>query len=218
MQMQEIYKQALAGKDIPILILDNQWHQLFEYLESAPEIDRLSDELNKLLQRQGKMTTQSKDIRALKKKLMKDVMNLADEMEKHPGSKKKEKEMADLRRLLLECNDKLDNNRDELKVIPEKIQQVNYELMLATMKLCYDALQENTDIIETLVEKIAKIRMELKKSEIIKEEMMDANQKLYSYMHHIFGASVMEIFDLRYNPTDRKIADKKTAEKGKKET
>lgn len=213
MSMKDIYKKALEGKEIPILVLDNRWHQLFEYLDTTPEIDRMTENLNKLLQQQGKMTTQSKDIRALKKKLMNDIVVLADEIEKNPGSnKKKEKEMADLKRLLLECNDKLENYRDKLGDIPEKITRLNYDLMLATMELCYGALQENTDIVEQLVEKLAKMRMEIKKNEIIKEEMLEANQKLYSYMHHIFGASVMEIFDLKYNPRDKKLTGKRKQE------
>lgn len=212
MNMQEVYQKALEGKDVPILILDHQWHQLFEHLETTSEIEKLSLELNKLLQQQGKMTTQSKDIRALKRKLMKDIVLLADDMEKNPVSKKKDKDMSDLKRLLLECNDKLDHYRDDLKTIPDKIAGVNYELMLATMKLCYGALQENTEIIEKLVDKITKMRMELKKNEIMKEEMLDANQQLYSYMHRIFGASVMEIFDLKYNPADKKLAEKGKAE------
>ena len=35
----------------------------------------------------------------------------------------------------------------------------------------------------------------------MEKEMM--NHQLYSYMHDIFGAEVIEIFDMKYNPDQR---------------
>lgn len=45
---------------------------------------------------------------------------------------------------------------------------------------------------------VAAIRVELKKRLIRKQEMEQMNQELYSYMHDIFGAEVIEIFDMKY--------------------
>ena len=37
-----------------------------------------------------------------------------------------------------------------------------------------------------------------------KEEREKSTFDLYSYMHDIFGAEVIEIFDMKYNPEERR--------------
>ena len=46
---EESYKQALKGKRIPILTLDNKWHRLFAIMEPDQELKRLEENLNTLL-------------------------------------------------------------------------------------------------------------------------------------------------------------------------
>ena len=45
------------------------------------------------------------------------------------------------------------------------------------------------------------MRDELKLKLIHKQEMEQDNQKLYSYMHDIFGADVIDIFDMKFKIT-----------------
>ena len=51
---EEAYMSALEGKSIPILTLDNKWHQLFTQTDMTPEIEALADELNALVEKDGK--------------------------------------------------------------------------------------------------------------------------------------------------------------------
>ena len=67
------YKTALEGKNIPVLTLDNKWHQLFSKMEKTSEIIALEEELNTLLRRRGKLNNELKEIKALKKKLIKVI-------------------------------------------------------------------------------------------------------------------------------------------------
>lgn len=194
----EVFKDALVGKKIPILTLDNKWHKLFTQAEHTPEIAKLEEELNTLLKRQGKVNTETKEIKKLKKKLMDEVVVLADEMGDSP-SKKQEKDMADHKRLISECNDKLDGYEEEIVELPRQINQLNQKLMLLTMEECYDKLKENTAELEEIDAWISAIRKELKKKVIRKQEKEAMNHSLYSYMHDIFGADVVELFDLKYN-------------------
>ena len=86
------YKPALEGKNIPILTLDNKWHQLFGRAGKSEQIIALETELNELLRRQGKLNTELKEIKILKKKLMDDIMMSADILDKEPNNKKEEKQ------------------------------------------------------------------------------------------------------------------------------
>ena len=68
-----LFVQSLEGKKIPILTLDNKWHRLFTMMEPDRELKHLENELNTLLKLQGKMNTESKSIRKIKKKLMDEI-------------------------------------------------------------------------------------------------------------------------------------------------
>ena len=214
---EEVSREALAGKKIPVLTLDNKWHQLFTQAQTEipSDIRRGEEKLNDLLKRQGKLTTESKEIRRLKKKLMSEIMELADATGGNPDAKT-ERKMEEMRRLISECNEKLENYADELRLLPAEIDKTNYKLMLSTMDICYKRIAENTKEIEATNEWIKEIRIEIKKNLVRKEESEKSNFDLYSYMHDIFGAEVIEIFDMKYNPEKRKQeqelkAAKKTA-------
>lgn len=210
---EEEYEHILQNKQIPLLTLDNKWHMLFGTAETTVTIKRLEEQLNNLLKRQGKLNTESKEIRRLKKKLMDEIVPTVDELEKrHDASL--EKKLNDNKRLINDCNEKLAGYKDELMELPKEIEQVNYKLMLATMDVCYEKLQENTAEIDEIGEWITKIRVELKKKIIRKQEKEQQNQDLYHYMHAIFGADVINIFDMKYNPEER--AARAAAEKEKK--
>ena len=75
--------------------------------------------------------------------------------------------------------------------------------MLITMEVCYKKLQENTKELEEIEAWIGEIRRELKKKVVRKQEKEAMNHRLYSYMHDIFGADVIELFDMKYNPEEK---------------
>ena len=64
---EKVYRPALAGKKVPILTLDGKWYQLFRNVGMTAEISQKADELNALLRRQGKINTESRQIKAIKK-------------------------------------------------------------------------------------------------------------------------------------------------------
>lgn len=199
---EEVFQPALIGKKIPILVLDNKWHKLFTQAEYSSEIKGMEKEMNNLLKRQGKVNTESKEIKKLKKKLMDEIVVLADEMGQHP-TKKQEKDMADHKRLINDCNEKLEAYEEEMVELPRQINQLNNKMMLMTMEVCYKRIQQNTTELEAIEEWIGNIRRELKKKVIRKQEKEAMNRQLYSYMHDIFGADVIELFDMKYNPEEK---------------
>ena len=187
------FHTALQGKKIPILTLDNKWYKLFDYTEKTPLIKKNEQILNDLIKRQAHLTTESKDIKRLKKKLMQEIVELMEE-----EGAKADKKVEDNKRLIEECNEKLTAYEDELMELPKEIDAVNYELMTETMELCYDIMHDNNATIEEISKWITAVRIELKKNVVRKQDREQENQKLYTYMHDIFGADVLEIFDMQY--------------------
>lgn len=195
----EVFKTALEGKNIPVLTLDNKWHKLLAHAGATPKIKGLEDKLNELIKRQGKVNTESKDIRKIKKTLMNEVMIIADGLMQSPDNKKLNKDMDEHKRLIEECNAKLNAYEEEMLELPREIDKINKNLMLLTMDACYSTLKENEKELASINEWINNTRRELKKKMVRKQEKEDFNNALYTYMHDIFGADVIEIFDMKYN-------------------
>ncbi len=191
---EEVYVPALTGKKIPILTLDHKWHQLFSQVHTTPEIKKAEEELNALLKQQGKINTETKDIKKIKNRLMDEIVNMMEDAEKPDISKK----IEDNKRLIEECNEKLETYKDEALDLPKLINNANKNLMLLTMEVCYEDIRENREQVEVITEWINNIRVELKKNMVRKEEMQRRNQDLYAYMHDIFGADVIELFDMKF--------------------
>lgn len=198
----DVFKNALSGKKIPILTLDNKWHKLFGPDDMTSQIKSLEKKLNDLIKRQGKLNTESKDIQKIKKKLMDEIIVIADNLQQTPESRKLSKDREDHRRLVKECNDKMSAYEEELYLLPREIDRTNRELMMASMEVCYKRIQANDKEINALEEWIKQTRRELKKKLIRKQEKEEENNRMYAYMHDIFGADVIELFDMKYHPEE----------------
>lgn len=199
--MKEQFPEALQGKKIPILTLDNKWYRLLDE-ETKARMAGTEEKLNTLLKRQGKLNTETKDIKKLKRKLMNEIVSMADEAEQG-GKEDLSEKMEQHKKLVEECNERLAEYQDELLELPREIEKLNGQLMLETMECCYRTMQENTEDIEAIAKWVAEIRVELKKRLIKKQEMEQKNHEIYSYMHDVFGAEVVNLFDMKYNPGEQ---------------
>lgn len=200
MLSREKAEKALKGKKLPIVVLDHKWHQLFRLVEKTPEISSLEQKLNELLKRQGKVNTEMKDIRKIKKKLMDEIVELMEE-----SDAASEKKSDDNRNLIEDCNEKLAVYEDEMLDLPNLIRETNYNLMVETMDACYNSLRFNETELESIGEWIKNVRIELKKNIVRKQEMEITNQEIYSFMHDTFGAEVIDIFDMKYLPEEHPV-------------
>lgn len=194
---QEGFMPELGDKKIPVLTLDNKWHQLIKGFETDKRLCKLEEELNVLIKRQGKANTETKELKKLKKKLMAEIVKNADEAASG-RSKEAVNKQEENKRLINECNQKIEEYEIELTELPEKIDSINRKLMSRTMELCYDTLKKNKAEIDEAAGWIDKTRVELKKRLVRKQEQEQMNQKIYTYMHNVFGPDVVNLFDMEY--------------------
>ncbi|MCM1026879.1 MAG: hypothetical protein NC432_10620 [Roseburia sp.] len=203
--MRQEFPEALKGRKIPILTLDHKWYRLLDE-ETKTALAGTEEQLNELLKKQGRLNTETRKVKKVKKQLMTEIVVLADEAE-HGGGEELERKLEQRKKLVEECNQRLAEYQDELLELPGEIEGLNSQLMLATMEHCYDIMQENTEKIEEISAWVTGIRIELKKQLIRKQEMERKNYEMYSYLHDVFGAEVTELFDMKYNPEERHPAE-----------
>ena len=211
-QEEEFFKEALVGKKIPILTLYNQWHKLFTQTGENDEIQTLEDKLNEVLKRQGKLNTEIKTLSVYKKKVLQEIVSIME----LPDGNSKEKKMSENKRIIEETNQKLEEYNDELLELPKQIDEANFNLMLATMRVCYARIQKNVSDIDEINQWVAAFRVKLKKQILLKQKKEIWNDEMYSYMHSIFGPDVIDVFDMKYNP--KNVLNKETDVIGKVST
>ncbi|MBQ2902199.1 MAG: hypothetical protein IJE49_10170 [Agathobacter sp.] len=190
MKERQDFKSALIGKTVPLLVLDQKWHRLFAVHGKTEEIKELESKLNTLLAEQGRLNNRLKELKKLKGRLLDEIVQGMDD---------KDKKLEENKRLIDEINEKLDECEDELMDIPHQIRENNDELMLLSMDYFYEKLRLNQTESAEIEEWINQVRIDLKKNIIRKQNRDINNREIYAYLHDIFGAEVINIFDIKYD-------------------
>ena len=158
---------------------------------SSDEISATEKELDELLKLQGKYNNELKNLKKLKSKIMSNIVaNMGDD-----GDEKRDKD----KQLIDEINEKADNIEGELIEIQKNIKAVNDRLMLLSMDYFSEKIEKNKLESKEIDDWIANIRVELKKNVIRKQNRDINNREIYSYLHDIFGAEVLDLFDIEYD-------------------
>jgi hypothetical protein len=188
------FYSIVKDKKLPILTLDARWHEVFPEDHKTSEIKNLEQRVNNLLKKQGKLVNDIKDMKRLKNDLIKDIMaNM--EISKDPIGRAKEKKLEKNKQFINELNDKLTAAMDELAEIPYKVKVENEALLAESIHIFYDELDDNKLEIKEITAWIASIREELRNKILIKQDLEAKNTLMYSYMHDILGADLIEMFD-----------------------
>ena len=184
--MSEITYDSLKNNgvftNIPILTLDERWYHLVNDKIKTDEIAYWEKQVNELLKKQGRLNTDIKDIKKLKKQLINDVV---ENMESDGDNR--EHVMNQNQRLIQESKDKIANLEDELLELPRELARANERLLTETLKVCYSKMNSNHEDIEVLNKWIDATRVKLKKNILIKQDKETNNENMYSLIPDIIG-------------------------------
>lgn len=183
-------EQLVKGKKIPILVLDQRWHKLFPGGRKPPETKELEKRLNDLLKEQGNMVNSIKELKKGKKKLMAAIVA---NMGAKDDSKKREKQQ----KLLLETNERIEQESAQLMELPYKIKETNEQLLISGITYCYENWQSRTEELASLLDEIESMRAELKEKVAYRVELEESVDSTYTIMHDLLGREVMDLFDKR---------------------
>ena len=184
-------REALKGKMVPVLVLDQRWHTLFPSGNKPSDVLALEDNLNYLLKRQGFLVNDIKDLKRTKQKLMDGILAGMGETEGANTDKKKKNQQ----RLLLEIKERIKEESDELMDLPREIKRVNEELLAVGAAYCFERLAGGDEELRVLTEEIEAMRKQLKEKVGYKADLEDSMDSAYSLMHGLLGHDVMNLYD-----------------------
>ena len=199
MKSEEDFKKALIGKKVPLLVLDQKWHRLFAIHGKTDQIREIETQLDRYLAEQGQCNNDLEDLKKLKSKLMSNIVQNMDGTTEIADSVSRQKKLDDDKRMIDEINEKVENLEDRLLELPKLINETNESLMLMSMDYFSEKIITNREESKEIEEWISGIRIELKKNIIKKQNRDINNRKIYAYLHDIFGAEVLDLFDIQYD-------------------
>ena len=199
MKSEEEFKKALIGKKVPLLVLDQKWHRLFAIHGKTDQIREIETQLDRYLAEQGQCNNDLEDLKKLKSKLMSNIVQNMDGTTEIADSVSRQKKLDDDKRRIDEINEKVENLEDRLLELPKLINETNESLMLMSMDYFSEKIITNRDESKEIEEWISGIRIELKKNIIKKQNRDINNREIYAYLHDIFGAEVLDLFDIQYD-------------------
>lgn len=195
----DTFFQGIHASKIPMVVLDERWHQMFNTIEKPKLVKDLEDEVNMLLKKQGQVNNDLKEVKKIKNKLMQEIVEQMEiSGEDNEKNQKRNKIMEKNQKLILECNEKLEALEDEQYDIPHRLREANEKLIAAGMEIAYIHLQKGKEEEQRLANWIAKARAELRRQMLLKQELEDNNVMIYNNMHDILGARLMEALDNKF--------------------
>jgi hypothetical protein len=207
MAQEKDFGVLLQGKRLPVCVLDQKWHRLFALQGKPDGIETLEQELNGLLKKQGQLNNEIKDLKKLKAKLMNNIVENMEGTHEGNAGRVSSKKLDEDKRLIDEINEKVADYEDQLLELPKEISRVNKELMAQTVDFCYDKLRTNLDEIKEIGDWITQVRIDLKKNIIKKQNREINSRQIYAFMHDIFGADMMDVFDLDNDDVDMRVLE-----------
>ena len=196
------FRKALEHKKLPLLVLDQKWHRLFAIHGKTDEIRNAETELNNLLARQGKLNSDLKDYKKVKNQLMDEIVQNMEGSDGNASDKEKVRDKD--KRMIDELNERIDAAEAELLELPQKMKQVNENLMILGMEYFYAKIKINTQESKEIEEWINQVRIDLKKNIIKKQNRDINNREIYAYLHDICGPQVLDLFDVEMEASDKK--------------
>ena len=189
----DLEENIILKNRIPILVNDENWSKIFGGIEDKV-IQSTKNELEELLKEQKKAEREMAKLQKEKVKDMKMILNISDVI-----NNKEKVESADLldqyKDKIYLINEKIDGIQYRLETIPQEIRDTNFRLLEATVKYGYRELKEKKNKLEKIVEEIEELKERLRESINEKHDYEEWINSTYTFLHGMLGNEEMERLD-----------------------
>ena len=189
---EEEFLKRFRGVEVPILILDERWHHIFPDHNKSAQVRELEVALRECFKRQARISEELEKAENTKQKLMKRII---DNMRVAQVSAEEAKKQDKSQQLIKEINIEIAELEADYEEMPQRIKALNEELLIESMRVCYRIMEANKaqlDKQKVLVEEAQQLLME---RTLVKQNLEKENHQMYTFMHRMFGRSILELFD-----------------------
>lgn len=190
-------RSVLRKNNIHLLILDERWNGLFKNIPKTAEIIECEKKLKELLKEESRLTAEAKVISRRKKLCMDRILKLTTDVFDKNDEKAKVR-MHKCENEIKYINKRMKEVEEGLEIIPDKIRDVNLELLEHTVNTVYFKMRENqrrNEELEKLTEVTKQKLMEYTEEKAI---LSEDNASTYSYFHDLIGGEELEKLDREY--------------------
>ena len=191
---EEEFVALVKKKNIPLLILDEKWLDLFPPYRQTPKMKALVKELTGLLKKQGGLADDLKGLKRYKTQMMQEIVENMGPDDSAIG-KLKRKKLEKNQKVLLSLRDEVAEKEDVLAGIPYQIRELNARLLYESTMTSYDYLKAGQERLNELNGELNTLRERQRLLMLEKQDLENKNDKIYSYLHTLVGAKLMEDLD-----------------------
>lgn len=189
---EEEFLDRFRGLEAPILILDERWLRIFPEAYKTPEIKHLEKELREAFKYQAKLTSDMEDAEHKKKQLMDRIIRFMKVAQISESEAKKQEKSQEY---IKDINEQLSDMELEYENMPERIKQLNEELLVESLRVCYRRMRENKEQLIMQKQLVQEARELLQERRERQKELRKENESIFSFMHRVFGSRIIEVFD-----------------------
>ena len=189
---EEEFLDRFRGLEAPILILDERWLRIFPEAYKTPEIKHLEKELREAFKYQAKLTSDMEDAEHKKKQLMDRIIRFMKVAQISESEAKKQEKSQEY---IKDINEQLSDMELEYENMPERIKQLNEELLVESLRVCYRRMRENKEQLIMQKQLVQEARELLQERSERQKELRKENESIFSFMHRVFGSRIIEVFD-----------------------
>lgn len=190
-------KKTLRKNDISLLILDERWNKLFSNTRKTSSIERSEEWLKELLKEEARLTAEMKEIAALKKNHMDNIIKLTTDVFENDDSGAK-KQMHVSEREIKRINDRTICIEELLDSMPDKLRDANLELLEQTVNIVYIKIRSSKKRVDELEKLIEETKVKLMGYIDEKESLSQDDTDIYSYFHDLLGGEELEKLDKEF--------------------
>lgn len=190
-------KKTLRKNDISLLILDERWNKLFNNTQKTPSIWRSEERLKELLKEEARLTAEKKEIAALKKNHMDNIIKLTTDVFENDDSDAK-KQMQVSEHEIKRINDRATRIDELLESMPDKLRDANLELLEQTVNIVYLKIRSSKKRVDELEKLIDETKVKLMGYIDEKESLSQDDTDIYSYFHDLLGGEELEKLDREF--------------------
>ncbi len=193
MKKQDIFKDILSKKKVPILLSYEPYKSMIKYGQSNKMKD-ISNKIKKLMEEEKKNILEVNSLHKEKSRITANVLYISNELNSQ-NNMTMEKKLEEQKLRMEEIKEDIKNREDEIQDMIMEKEEKNLELLKETIDYAYEYMKKDEAELKKLVEEIEKQRQKLKLDREKRDNLEKRVSSMYGFLHAMVGAKDTEKLD-----------------------